>query len=165
MYPGVVYGPGIVTEGNLVGRLLTDHLRGRLPGLVGADRIWSFAWIDDVASAHVSALERGRPGARYLLGGDNQAQRRLFEIVRDVTGLKVPRRIPYPLAQILAAVEEERARAFGGLPLLTRGTLEIFRHDWAVESETAARELGYHVTPLHDGVRQTLATLTSVIRS
>jgi hypothetical protein len=89
----------------------------------------------------------------------------LFEIVRDVTGLKVPRRIPYPLAQILAAVEEERARAFGGLPLLTRGTLEIFRHDWAVESETAARELGYHVTPLHDGVRQTLATLTSVIRS
>jgi farnesol dehydrogenase len=160
LYPGVVYGPGRVTEGNLVGRLINDHLRGRLPGLVGADKIWSFAWIDDVAAAHMAALDRGRPGDRYLLGGDNQRQGRVFEIVREVTGLKLPRRIPFPIAQILAAVEEERVRAFGGLPLLTRGTLEIFRHDWAVESETARRALGYHVTTLDDGLRRTLAALT-----
>jgi farnesol dehydrogenase len=160
VYPGVVYGPGRVTEGNLVGRLVADHLRGRLPGLVGADKIWSFAWIDDVADAHMTALAKGTPGARYLLGGDNQPQRRVFEIVRDVTGRKPPRRIPFPLAQILAAVEEERARAFGGRPLLTRGTLEIFRHDWAVESDTAVRELGYRVITLDEGIRRTLTSLT-----
>jgi farnesol dehydrogenase len=160
VYPGVVYGPGRLTEGNLVGRLINDHLHGRLPGLVGADKIWSFAWIDDVAAAHMAALERGRPGGRYLLGGDNQPQRRVFEIVREVTGRKLPRRIPFPMAQILAAVEEERVRAFGGLPLLTRGTLEIFRHDWAMESEAAGRALGYQVTLLSDGVRRTLAALT-----
>jgi nucleoside-diphosphate-sugar epimerase len=143
----------------MVGRLVGDHLRGRLPGLIGADKIWSFAWIGDVAAAHVAALERGRLGTRYPLGGDNQPQRRVFEIVREITGQKLPRRIPFALAQILAAVEEERARAFGGLPLLTRGTLEIFRHDWAVESDAARRELGYRVTSLQDGVRRTVAAL------
>ena len=54
LYPGVLYGPGVDSEGNLVGRLVRDHLSGRLPGLVGADRIWSYAWIDDVAAAHVA---------------------------------------------------------------------------------------------------------------
>ena len=43
LFPGVVYGPGETTEGNLVGRLVSDHLAGRLPGLIGADRIWSYA--------------------------------------------------------------------------------------------------------------------------
>jgi nucleoside-diphosphate-sugar epimerase len=62
MVPGVVYGPGPATEGNLVGRLISDHLAGRLPGLVGATRPWSYALADDVADAHVTALERGRIG-------------------------------------------------------------------------------------------------------
>ena len=57
--PGVIYGPGRLTEGNLVGRQIADHLAGRLPGVVGADRIWSFAYVDDVAAGHVAAL--GRP--------------------------------------------------------------------------------------------------------
>ena len=59
LYPGVVYGPGRATEGNLVGRLVADHLAGRLPGLIGADRVWSYAYMDDVAQGHVAALERG----------------------------------------------------------------------------------------------------------
>src|SRR4030095_4843277 len=54
LYPGVVYGPGELREGNLVGRLIDDHLKGRLPGLVGADRPWSYAWIDDVAAGDVA---------------------------------------------------------------------------------------------------------------
>ena len=65
LYPGVVYGPGVMSEGNLLGRLLADHLAGRLPGLIGPERIWSFAWIDDVAAAHVAALERGTAGSTY----------------------------------------------------------------------------------------------------
>ena len=64
------------------------------------------------------------------------------------------------MASLLAAVEEERVRAFGGTPLLTRGTLEIFRHDWALESQDAIRELGYHVMPLADGIRRTVADLS-----
>ena len=72
--PGVIYGPGVASEGNLVGGLIRDHLRGRLPGLVGADRRWSYAWVDDVADAHVAALERGE--RRAYRRGPDQRQRR-----------------------------------------------------------------------------------------
>lgn len=62
LYPGVVYGPGELTEGNLVGRLVRDHLGRRLPGVIGSRRLWSCSYIADVARAYVEALERGRPG-------------------------------------------------------------------------------------------------------
>ena len=58
LYPGVVYGPGAQTEGNLVGRLVSDHRARRLPGLLGPERTWSFAYVDDVAAAHAEAVER-----------------------------------------------------------------------------------------------------------
>ena len=56
VYPGVVYGPGSFTEGNLVGRLIADHLRRKLPGLVGPEHPWSYAYVDDVAAGHCAAL-------------------------------------------------------------------------------------------------------------
>src|SRR5215217_721919 len=82
VYPGVVYGAGSFTEGNLVGRLIADHLAHKLPGLVGPENRWSYAYVDDVATGHCAALERGRVGGRYPLGGENAPQRRVFEIVQ-----------------------------------------------------------------------------------
>jgi farnesol dehydrogenase len=160
VHPGVVYGPGARTEGNLVGRLVADHLAGRLPGLVGGDRIWSFTWLEDVARGHVAALERGRAGAGYALGGENVPQRRVFEIVRDLTGRALPRRIPAAAARAAGFVEEWRARLTGALPLLTRGSVTILGHDWPLDSSPAARDLGYAITPLRDGVTRLVAELT-----
>jgi NAD+-dependent farnesol dehydrogenase len=159
VYPGVVYGPGARTEGNLLGRLIGDHLAGRLPGLIGRDRQWSYAYIDDVARGHAMALEQGVACARYVAGGENASQHHVFEIVQQITGRTPPRSIPFAAASLLGAVEELRVRAFGGTPLVTRGTVEIFRHDWSLDSSVAARELGYTITPLEEGVRRTIASL------
>ena len=159
VYPGVVYGPGSFTEGNLVGRLVSDHLRRRLPGLIGPENRWSFAYVEDVAAGHVAALERGRAGARYALGGENAPQRRVFEIVHALTGRRPPPRIPFPVAIALGAAEEMRVSIFGGTPLVTRGAVEIFRHDWSLDSGAAVRELGYTITPLTEGIRRTVASL------
>ena len=158
MVPGVIYGPGPITEGNLVGRLVNDHLEGRLPGIIGADRQWSFAQVNDVASAHVAALTRGEPGREYAVGGDNAPQMRLFEILRRIRGTPVPRRIPFPVATALACVEEARARLTGRPPLLTRGTVEIFRYDWPLDSGPAVAALGYVVTPLEKGLEDLLSS-------
>jgi len=163
VYPGVVYGPGSFTEGNLVGRLIADHLRGRLPGLVGPENSWSYAYVDDVAAGHCAALERGRVGGRYALGGENASQRRVFEIVREVTGRRPPVRIPFPLATLLGAAEELRVTLFGGAPLITRGAVEIFRHDWSLDSAEAIRDLGYAITPLDAGIRRTIASITDAL--
>jgi farnesol dehydrogenase len=159
VYPGVVYGPGSFTEGNLVGRLIADHLKHRLPGLVGPEHRWSYAYVDDVAAGHCAAIERGRIGGRYLLGGENAPQRRVFEILQQLTGRRPPPRIPFPVADLLGAVEELRVALFGGTPLLTRGAVEIFRHDWSLDSSEAISELGYRLTPLADGIAGTLRSI------
>lgn len=161
VYPGVIYGPGAMTEGNLLGRLIRDHLRGKLPGMVGPDRPWSCAFVEDVAAGHVAALERAAPGSRYILGGENAPQRRVFEIVRDLTGRPMPRTIPFAAAALAGTLEELRVRAFGGTPLATRAAVEIFRHDWSLDSGAAVRDLGYTLTPLVEGVRTAVASLTA----
>jgi farnesol dehydrogenase len=159
VYPGVVYGPGAFTEGNLVGRLIADHLAHKLPGLVGPENRWSYAYVDDVAAGHCAALECGRIGGRYALGGENAPQRRVFEIVRRLTGRRLPPRIPFPVADLLGAAEEMRVNLFGGTPLLTRGAVDIFRYDWSLDSAEAQRELGYTITPLEDGVARTVSSI------
>ena len=156
LVPGVIYGPGIRSESNLVGGMLEDHLAGRLPGIIGAERIWSFAWIDDVARAHVAALEHPAPAPTYAVGGENVPQMRPFEIARDLRGLPLPRRLPYGIATVVGAVEEIRARLTGHRPRLTRETVEIFRHDWPLDSTMAARDLAYGLQRLDAGIASLL---------
>jgi nucleoside-diphosphate-sugar epimerase len=157
LVPGVIYGPGPATEGNLVGRLVRDHLQGRLPGVIAAHRRWSYAYVDDVADAHVRALTSGRAGDEYLLGGENAPQMRVFEIVRELTGRPLPARIPVAVAWAAAVYEETRARITGRPPRLTRGVVRIFRHDWPMDSARSVAELSYRITPLYEGVRAMLA--------
>jgi nucleoside-diphosphate-sugar epimerase len=159
LQPGVIYGPGVLSEGNLLGRMLADHLAGRLPGLIGAERTWSFSWADDVAAAHVAALERGVIGHTYQVGGENLPHARPFEWLRDARGTRLPRRLPYWLAEAVGALEEARAGITGRPPLLTRKTVAILRCDWPMAHDDAARDLGYRVTPLEHGLTRTLAEL------
>lgn len=152
LVPGVIYGPGPANEANLVGRLINDHRRGRLPGLVGADRCWSYAYVDDVAEAHVQALSRPLAATEYLLGGVNAPQMRLFEIWRDLTGAALPRRVPYAAASAIALIAEARTALTGRPPFITRGAVELFRHDWPLDSTRSVDELNYRIRPLEKGL-------------
>jgi nucleoside-diphosphate-sugar epimerase len=123
------------------------------------EHLWSYSFVEDVARGYVETLERGRPGRHYRLCGENAPQIRVFEILGALTGRKLPRRIPYGVARAIGAIEELRATVTGATPLLTRSTVEIFRHDWAFDSADATGDLGYQITPLADGVARTLASL------
>jgi hypothetical protein len=48
---------------------------------------------------------------------------------------------------------------FGGTPLITRGAVEIFRHDWSLDSREAIRDLGYTITPIAEGLRRTVESI------
>ena len=160
-FPGVVYGPGPDTEGNLVGRLVRDHLRGALPAVVGAGQAWSFAYVDDVAEAHVEAVERASANGEYVLGGENAPQIRLFELLRSHTGRPLPRQIPWRAASAAGLVYEWQARWLGRTPLLTRGAVQIFRHDWSLNSARSIRELNHRVRPLSEGFARMLESVTA----
>ena len=152
LYPGVIYGAGSATEGNLIGRMIRDHLQGRLPGLIGSSRVWSYAHVDDVAAAHVRALEIAG-GEEYVLGGENVPQIRVFEIVQELTGRPLPRRIPNTAATAFSFLQEARARLTGVPPVITRGVVRIFSHDWPLDSRASIDQLGYRITPLVSGLR------------
>ena len=161
LYPGVVYGPGDLTDGNLVVKMALDHVKGRFPGIVGpGDRLWSYAYVEDVARGHVAALERGRRGERYFLCGDNVDMNGLFARLEKVAGVKAPRmHIPYAAASALGFTLWLWAELTGQPPLLTHQVVGVFREHWAYTSEKAARELGYVPTPLEEGLRRTFEWL------
>jgi farnesol dehydrogenase len=158
LLPGVIYGPGPKTEGNLVGGMIDQYLAGKFPGVLGSgQQRWSFAFNADVVSAHLAALEKGKPGEEYLLGGDNRSLDDFFRVLAESTHVRRPvRHIPFVTGKILGSVELARARVFGHTPQLTPGIVEIFKHDWVYSSAKAIRELGYRVTPLEEGLRKTL---------
>jgi farnesol dehydrogenase len=161
LYPGVVYGPGDLTDGNLVAKMVADHLRGRLPGIIGpGDRLWSYAFVEDVAEGHASALERGTAGERYFLGGDNVSMNELFATLERVAAVPAPHRhIPYAAASALGFAMWTWAELTGHPPQLTHEVVNVFREHWAYSSAKAERELGYRRTPLEVGLRRTVAWL------
>ena len=161
LYPGVIYGPGDLTDGNLVVKMVVDHLHGRVPGILGpGDRLWSYAWVDDVAAGHVAALERGRAGQRYFLCGENVDMNGFFARLERLSGRPAPRRhIPYGAATALGALQWLWAELTGHPPQITHREVGVFREHWAYSSAKAQAELVYAVTPLEEGLRRTLAWL------
>jgi NAD+-dependent farnesol dehydrogenase len=159
LYPGVIYGPGPATEGDLVGRLMRDHLRGRLPAVIGPEHLWSYSFVDDVAEAHVAALTHPGPAREYVVGGVNAPQQAIYEFLREQRGRPLPRRLPYGVAIAGAIVQEAYSALVHRAPLVTRGVVEIFRHDWPLDSTSAQADLGLRMTPLNDGLARTLAAL------
>jgi farnesol dehydrogenase len=161
VYPGVIYGPGELTEGNLVVRHLLDLAHGRLPALLGrAERRWNYAFVEDVAEGIARALERAPRGARYVLGGENVTQAEFYRLVGELGRIRVPaRRLPDAAAKLAGAALKLAARLSGTTPRLTPDLVEIYRHDWAYDSARAAAELDFRPRPLARGLAETFGWL------
>jgi farnesol dehydrogenase len=157
VYPCVVYGPGELTEANIVAGLLRDHLRGKLPGIPGdGAKQWTYAYVHDVVDGIVRALERGAVGGRYVLGGESATADEFFRLFAEVSGKRPPRlHLPYALVGAVGAFEELLARCFGKSPKVTRAEVATYRHHWAFSSARAERELGYAPRTLRAGLEST----------
>jgi len=154
LYPGVIYGPGRLTGGNLLGLTIANFLAGRVPGLLGkGDRRFCYAYVGDVVRGHLSALRTAALGERYILGGENRTMMDLFAQLQRITGSSLPwRRIPYPLAAIAGRFQRWRADLFGVEPVITDEVVRIYRHEWAYSSRRAEQHLGYRITPFSQGL-------------
>jgi len=92
------------------GALIRDFAAGKIFALPPRGGM-NLVPVDDVAHAHVAALTRGGRGERYLLGGENLSLRRVWELLADVTGRRMPwLRVPMPAITGMAHLDELRCR-------------------------------------------------------
>jgi len=155
LYPGVIYGPGNLTDGNLVARNIIPVLNGTMP--FGMSLLaWSYAYIDDVVAGFVKVVEETPPSRRYILGGDNRTGSEFYAALEAASGRKPPRfNIPLGLASAAGYGEILLARLFGRPPrMLTHEVVRIYRKAWTYDSARAAAEIGYTITPLEEGLRR-----------
>jgi len=147
--PTRVFGPGLLSESNSVTKLIDDFRKGRFRFLLNWGRnIGNYAFVDDVAEGHVLALEKGRSGERYILGGNNASLNELFDAVSKNDGKKYFQCKIYCLIPLGAAYFLEwRAKLLDIYPPITPGWIRTFLADWAFTSEKAEKELGFRVRP------------------
>jgi dihydroflavonol-4-reductase len=129
------------------GKLVLDFLNGRVPGYV--DTVLNVVHVDDVAAGHVLALENGRPGRSYILGGENLSLERVLGELATLTGLpraklKVPRSVSLAVAGVSELVEGKILRRHPSIPL---EAARMSTSTMAFDDTRARSELGYTPRP------------------
>jgi dihydroflavonol-4-reductase len=128
------------------GRIIVEAASGRMPAFVNTGL--NLVHVDDVATGHLQALDKGRTGERYILGGQDA---RLADMLADIAGLvgrKAPKvELPIGPLRPLAEAAELYGRVTGKEPFLTKDALRMASHHMYFSSAKAERELGYAARP------------------
>ncbi len=152
--PTAPVGPGDIKP-TPTGRMVLDAARGKMPAYVETGM--NIVHVDDVAAGHILALERGRSGESYILGGEDLMLSDIIGLITRLAGRKPPRvKLPIGPLMPLAAAMEAWARVSGTEPLMTRDTLTMARKLMFFSSAKAIGALGYAPRPAAMAVRDAL---------
>jgi len=157
LLPTAPVGPGDASP-TPTGRVVLDFARGRMVALPPRGGM-NLVPVEDVARAHVRALVGGRPGERYLLGGENLMLDDVWALLADVTGVALPR-LRVPDAAILAAayVDEARCRLFPRVqPFVPLEGARMASDLMFVDSAKAGAELGHRPGPVRAALERAVA--------
>lgn len=129
------------------GKLVLDVLKRRMPGYV--DGGINIVDVDDVAVGHVLAMDRGKPGEKYILGNMNVSIQEYFQLIADVGGGRAPAlRIPFPFALAAAYGYEAVAGVTGKPPITSVGWVKVGSHYSFWDCTKAVQELGMPQRPV-----------------
>ena len=133
------------------GKMIIDAANGRMPAYLNTGLC--VVHVDDVAAGHLLALEKGRVGERYILGGTNMTLAQLLTLVDEEAG-RSSRRVRLNEAVLWpVAMASEALTRFKIAPLVTRDHLRMARKRMYFSSDKARRELGYNAQPARLAVR------------
>jgi len=138
------------------GRMIADAASGRMPAYVNTGL--NVVHVDDVGEGHALALERGRIGEKYILGGENMTLAEILAVVAELSGRRPPWvRLPLGAVWPVAVASELIARGFGVEPMVTRDHLRMARKMMFFSSAKAMRELGYRPRPAREAIADAVA--------
>jgi dihydroflavonol-4-reductase len=152
--PGGVYGPG---DPSINSELLRRFYQGKLPAVPGPETTWTYAHVEDVATGHILAAEKGRIGESYILAGPAIPLGEMVDFLAYLTGkraplLRIPARLLRPLAPLAGMLHSL-------LPLPNVMSEEAVRSlgiTYMARADKARAELGWQPRSLHDGMVETL---------
>jgi dihydroflavonol-4-reductase len=138
------------------GALILSVLKGKLPGYV--DGGINVVDVEDVAIAHVMAMDKGQPGEKYILGNTNLPIRDYFQLIAAVGGGKAPAmRIPVPFAVATAYLYEAVAAITKKPPVTSVSWVKVGSHTSFWDSSKAIRELSLPQTPIRESLKKAIA--------
>lgn len=160
VHPSLIYGPPGKKEG--ANAILRQIALRRFPALVGADRLASWVFLDDVVDGIVRAMARAAPGAAYLMAGEAVTVRELARTVGEMAGVAPPRReVSVATARWALRLALPLYRLRGRRPPMPITQLDSLARHWNFDDAHARRELDWHPRGLRDGLAATLPHLRS----
>jgi dihydroflavonol-4-reductase len=136
------------------GRIVVDFLKKKFPAYV--DTGLNLVDVTECARGHVAAMEKGKSGERYILGGENLTLKQILDKLAAITGLPSPKiRVPYVLALATGVVDEVvTGRILGQEPRATIDAVRMGRKKMFVSCAKAERELGWKTVPVDGALRR-----------
>ena len=156
--PTRVYGPGVLNPSNSVTKLIASYIAGKWRIIPGDGKsVGNYVFIEDAVNGHVLAMERGRLGEKYILGGDNISYNDFFNLLGEVSGkrrlmLKVPLSPIYFASDLAMLVN----KLTGVKPFITKGLIRKFNYNWRMNSQKAISDLGYTPSPVKECLTKTI---------
>lgn len=142
------------------GQLIVDFLNRRMPAYVNTGL--NLVDVEDVARGHILAMEKGRPGERYIMGNKNLTLKEILAVLERITGIKAPRiRIPIWLA-LTAGYGDEfvTGRILGKQPRILVAAVKTSRKFRHFDCSKAINELGLPQTPVEDAFEKAVRWFT-----
>jgi len=138
------------------GRIVLDFLKRRFP--VYVETGLNLVDATECARGHIQALEKGRSGERYILGGENLTLKQILDRLAAITGLKSPTvKLPYVFALATGVVDEVvTGRLMKREPRATIDAVRMGRKMMFVSSAKAEKELGWRVVPVDGALRRSV---------
>jgi dihydroflavonol-4-reductase len=139
------------------GRIVIDFLKKKFPAYV--DTGLNLVDVKACALGHLAALEKGRRGERYILGGENLTLKQILDKLAAITGLPSPQiKVPYVLALATGVVDEIfTGRIRGREPRATIDAVRMGRKKMFASSAKAERELGWKAVSVDDALGRAVA--------
>lgn len=129
------------------GKIIVDFLRGKLPGFV--DTGLNLVDVCDTALGHLQAAEKGRVGARYILGCENLTLEQILARLASLAGKPPPRvRVPYAIAYATGVISTAWANITGHPPMAPLEGVRMARKKMFVTHAKASGELGFSPGPV-----------------